>query len=128
MCDEDDREAKSVAQSHNLCQDIALHDHIECSGRLIHDDDFWIQCERSGDNRALAHTTTQLMWVAMQAIWRNTDQLQQFLCSRTRFLAGHELVVSVQHVGDLLTNIQYRVQRIHRALENDGEFTPAKSS
>src|SRR6266702_133163 len=105
MCDEDDREAEIVAQSHNLREDIALYYHIECSGRLIHDNNLWIKCERDGNNRSLAHATTQFMRIAMQAIWRNTDQSQQFYSSRTRFLVGHLWVMSVQHIGDLYFDI-----------------------
>ena len=68
---------KSLAQPHNLRQDIALHDHVERGGRLVHDDNFWIERERHGDHGTLTHAAAQFMRIAMQAIWRNANQPQQ---------------------------------------------------
>jgi len=40
--DEDDGEAELLLELHDLGQDVALHHHVECRGRLIHNHDLGI--------------------------------------------------------------------------------------
>ena len=40
----------------NLAKDVLLHHHIQGGGRLIHDQQGWVQRQGNGDHGALAHT------------------------------------------------------------------------
>ena len=46
---ENDRESQLFLKCQNLVEDLALHDDIDGSGRLIHHDQFWIACQRQRD-------------------------------------------------------------------------------
>src|SRR5690606_19390 len=41
--DEQDREAEPFAQFNELGEDLPLHDDVQGGGRLVHDDDLWLQ-------------------------------------------------------------------------------------
>src|SRR5258707_9378737 len=104
MCNEDDREVQALAQAHDLQQDFTLHDNIECSRRLIHDDQ--LRRERQGDGYdcTLAHATAQFMWIAADAIGRNTNETQQFYSALSPRVGSHARLMRAQHIVNLSTD------------------------
>ena len=66
------------------------------------------------------------MRVAAQPYAGNADQVQQLGRLLRGLLPGY-LQVCTDHVGELVTDIQHRVQRVHRALEDDGDLPPTQA-
>ena len=52
-------------------QDLPLHHHVERGGRLVHDDDLRLECQRHPDHHALAHAAGELVRVGVQPVGRD---------------------------------------------------------
>src|SRR5579883_2521947 len=126
MGDKDHGEAEIAAQRHNFGQDFALDHYIQGGGWLIQNDNFRIECQGDSDNGALAHAAAEFVREALEAVWRDADQAQQFYGALTASAAGHGRLVGTQDIVDLGANTQHGIERVHSALEDDGELAPAE--
>src|SRR5690348_253075 len=124
MGDEDDREVELLTQPGYFQQDFTLHHDIERGRRLIHDNEFWRERQGDGNDGALAHPAAQLMRIASDAIRRYPDQPQQFTGAFAPLLRSHLWAMRLQDIINLAAEPQDRVERVHRALEDNGERTP----
>src|SRR5713226_1011235 len=126
MRNEDDGEVETLTQAHNLHQNFALHYHIECGRRLIHDDEFRRKRQGNGNDCTLAHPTAQFVWVAADTVRGDPYQAQQLDGTLPPRIRPHLWTVSAQHIGYLRPNIQHRIERVHGTLEDNRKFIPAK--
>ena len=76
MCDEERREAETVAESDQLLEDFALRDDIEGGGRLVQDHDLGLERQRHRDHRALSHAAGQLVRIAAQPVGVDPDHIE----------------------------------------------------
>src|SRR5438270_6760295 len=126
MRNEDDRKIQAVAQLHDLSQDFTLHHDIKGCCRFIHDDQFWRECQGNGNDGPLAHPTTQLMRIAFDTVGRDAYETKQINGTFTPCVCTHFRSMRAQHICNLRTNIQHRIERVHSTLEDNGELLPAK--
>ena len=124
--DEDHREAQARLQGLDLIEDLALHHHIQSRGGLVHDDQLGVERQRDGNDRALAHATTELVRKTAQSIRRDADQAYQLYRSLTPLASAHGRIVGAKRVSDLRLDVQDRIERIHRALKDDRQLSPTK--
>ena len=68
------------------------------------------------------------MGITADAIRGNADEPQQFDCTLFAGLSTHLRPMRTQHIHHLRANIEHRIERVHGALEDNGEFTPAESA
>ncbi len=122
--DEQDREPEAVLELHDLRQDVALHHHVERGGRLVHDDDLGVGREGHGDHHPLPHAAGQLVRVGAEPVARDADQVEQFGRLLVRLGPG-QLQVRLDRVEQLRLDAEHRVERVHRALEDDRDLPPA---
>ena len=124
MRDQDQRQAEIAAESVEQLQDLRLHHHVERRRRLVRDQHFGITRESHRNRGALTHATRELVREAVGALGRDPDGLQQLrrLAACGRALAA---VVELDRLDDLRADRSYRIERVHRALEDDCKVDPA---
>src|SRR5205807_4834084 len=76
------------------------------------------------DRRPLPHPSRQFVRIAARSAGRDADRLEQLTraSARGRSLAA---IVDLEALDDLLADGAHRVQRVHRALEDDRDVDPA---
>ena len=79
--------------------------------------------QRHGDHRPLAHAAGQLVRVGGRALAGDADQLEQRRRALEGVLGSRE--PDLDRLGDLLADPADRVERVHRALEDDADLAPA---
>src|SRR5579864_7613018 len=126
MRNKDQSHPKFPAQRTNEFKNFTLHYNVQCCCRFVHDDQLWCEGQGNGNNCALTHAATQFMRIAANAIWGDTDQAQQFDSTLPSRICSHRWPMRMQHIGDLSTDSEYGIERIHRTLEDYSQFTPAK--
>ena len=111
--------SKLVAQFADQAEDLELHRHVQRRRRLVRDQDLGPAGQRDGDHHALPHAARQLVRIGVELQTRigDADHLQQFLRPRPRGAAGGA-VVHPDRLADLLADLQHRVERRHRLLED----------
>ena len=124
--DEQDREPELVLQLDDLAEDVALHHDVERGRRLVHDDDLGVDRQRHRDHHPLAHAAGQLVRVAAQPRARDADQVEQRADLLERVLAAAIRRCAWIDVEDLVADVEHRVERVHRALEDDRDLAPAQ--
>ena len=65
------------------------------------------------------------MRVAAQPLARDPDEVEQ-LAEPLTLLLAREIEVRVERVAELVADPQHRVERVHRALEDDRDLPPAQ--
>ena len=123
--DEQGGEAELVAQPDQFLENLPLCHHVQRGGRLVHDDDLRFQRQGHRDHRALPHPAGQLVRVAAQPVAGDTDHLQQLDRPLLPRAAVQVRPVCLQHVLDLGTDGDDRVERVQCALHDDRDLRPA---
>ncbi len=126
--DQDDGVAQLLLDIDEKLHDAALHDHVEGGGRLIGDDEAWLQQGGEGDRDALAHAARQLMGVGFHHL-RRQAQLRYVplgqgkgLVARTHFnVADDEVLVRI-------LQLLHRIEDAHRPLGHVGHILPPQPS
>ena len=126
VSDEDDREAELVPQVLQLLKDLTLGDHIQRRRRLVHDDDLRPQRQRHRDHDPLPHAARQLVRVAGKPVAADTDHLKELHGPGTALPRGHVRQVRGERVRELSADRPHRVERVHRALQYQGDLRPAQ--
>ena len=108
-------------------QDLRLDHHVECGGGLVGEQDARVARECHRDCRALAHTARELVREPPRALGADADQLEQLAAACTRAASACD-VVQLHRLDDLVADALDRVERVHGALEDHGDGTPAVRS
>jgi len=103
-----------------------LHRDIERAGRLIGDDQLWLQGESDGNQHALLHPARELMRILMQALLRMAQpnflqQLQHALLAR----GPAKLLMQLQDLANLIANGLHRIKRITGILRHQADMHAA---
>ena len=123
---EDYRRTRLVAQLADALQDLRLDRHVERRGGLVGDQDRRVARQRKGDHHALAHAARELVRVGVEPVagaW-DPDLVEQLDGTLARLLVGQRLVL-LDLLGDLRPDLENRVQRGHRVLEDHRDLCAA---
>ncbi len=121
--DEDDRRAQLSLHPLDHLQDLRLHGDVERRGRLVGDEHLGVVGDGHGDHRPLAHAARELVRVlpGPGGRLRDADQVQQ-LDGPGAGLLVVDVLVGLDHLGDLVPHPVHRVQGGQRILEDDGQL------
>src|SRR5699024_11042335 len=111
VCDHDHTHADFFLQIFDEFKYLCLDGDIECSRRLIGDEQFRLAGQRHGDHDTLPHTACELIGILVHPVFRGSyaGNLQHFTRAvRPFFLA--EPVVDLICLPELLTDGIHRVQ------------------
>jgi hypothetical protein len=108
--------------------DLPLHHYIQSAGRLICDDDLWLQQDAHGDADALFHAAAQLMGIGFCDAEVQLDGFQRLayaikdlgvrVCRHMRF----------NGVLELFAHLHHGVQRVHGSLGNERNVCEARQA
>ena len=117
--DQDDRRAQLVLDALHHLENLSLHGDVERRGRLVGDQHRRLVGDRHRNHHALAHATRELVRILHRTLigLGNADDVEQL----DRTLVGIGLVdvlVGLQHLDDLATDLVDRVERRQRILED----------
>jgi len=76
----------------------------------------------------LAHASAEFMRIIVGACLVDPDHLKQCLDSFSRLRPADVRLMDFDSLGDLVADLEDRVQRVHRALEDDGNPFPTDLS
>ena len=127
MGNEEHGEPELALELHDLLQDLPLHDHVERGGRLVEQEQLWVEREGQGDDDALAHAARELVRIGVYATSVDAHELEQ-LASPGERLALRDARVRARHVDELVADPRDGVERGHRALEDEGDIAPAETA
>ena len=123
MGDQEQGQPQVAPQLLEELQDLPLRHHVERRGRLVADHQLGATGERERDHHALAHAAGELVRVLLPAGARDADALEQLADTCTRIDVG---LVQADRLADLAIDAHDRVERVHGALEDDRDGTPAE--
>ena len=85
MRDEQVRELQSLLQIEQQPDDLRLNGDIQRRDRLVRNDQRWIQGEGAGNADPLPLPAAELVRVAVEVLWFESHEVEQFLCTRAPF-------------------------------------------
>ena len=124
MGDQQDRAVQPVAQGAQQVEDLGLHRHVQCRGRLVGDQEGRVTGDRLRDHRALALSAGELVRIGVERLERigQFHHRQQF--DRTLLRLGRRNpVVHAQGLYDLRADRVDGVQCRHRLLEDHSDLS-----
>ena len=126
VADPDHRRAALARQALHQVDDLRLDGDVERRRRLVGDQQARIAGERDGDHHALAHAAGELVGVGAEPLagHRYAHGFEQLDRPPSRRGAG-ELLMAVQHLGQLAADGEHRIERAHRILEDHGHACAA---
>ena len=122
MRDQEQGQPQVAPQLLEELQDLPLRHHVERRRRLVADHQLGPARERERDHHALAHAAGELVRVLLPAGARDADALEQLADTCARIRLG---LVQPDRLADLAIDPHDRVERVHGALEDDRDRTPA---
>ena len=99
-------------------QDLRLNGNIQCRYRLIADDEFRIQRERSRDTDSLTASAVQLMRISSFQSLGKTDQFHHLSCLFSDLGFRKALIVDLDRLLDQLQDAHSGIQRCVGILED----------
>jgi hypothetical protein len=121
--DQHDRQAEPLLQVAQRVEHLALHDDVERRYRLVGDQQLRVQRQRQRDADALTHAAGKLVRVVVLAPWIEADDTKQLIDARPD-VGGLVAATLDQHLADLGRDPIDRVERVHRALRDEGNLAP----
>ena len=110
-------------------EDLRLHGDVEGSGGLVGDQDVGVVGQGHRDHHSLAHAAGELVRVRPGPAHRvgERHRLQKF--HRLRLgLARSDLLMGDHCFGDLPADVEHRVERCHRVLEDHPDAAPTDAA
>jgi hypothetical protein len=108
-------------------EDPILRDHVERGGGLVGDQERRSEGQRHGHQRALPHAATELVRVVLRARGVDPHQREQVAGARSR-LASSDALVRDEHLLDLSSDAEHRVEGVHRGLRHERDLLPANGA
>ena len=103
----------------NEVENLLLHGHVKCGGRLVADEKLGPGDEGHGDHHALAHAAGKFVGVAVNAFFRLGDaDFRECVDGAVECGLAGAIFVQRKRFGELGTHFHERVERGHRVLEN----------
>ena len=98
---------------------------VQCSGRFVSEEQRRFASQGAGNRHPLSHAATEFMGESIDPgfSFRNADLVEEVERRPLRLLAANA-TVRPQVFGDLPANLDHRIQRGHRILEDHGEPCP----
>ena len=126
MRDHHDRGVVLLLEGADQLEDLRLHRDVECSRRLISNEQGWRVDERHGDHHSLPHASRQLVRVVVDPGLRvgDPDPVEHVEHLLAGLLLAH-LLVHEHSLGELGADSVERVQARHRILEDHRHRTAA---
>ena len=126
MGDQHDGGAQAVAQVAQQGQDLRLHGDVERRRRLVGDEKLRIAGQRHRDHHALPHPAGELVRVLLGASLgvRDLDEAKHLQGALAR-LRPTDMAVKHEGFGDLVADLQDRIERRHRLLKDHGDIVAA---
>ncbi|MNI08007.1 hypothetical protein D3C73_610300 [compost metagenome] len=126
MGDEEDRHALLFLQRLDQLKNLRLDGDVERGCRLVRDQQLGITGKRDGDDDALAHAARKVHRIFVEArLGRGNPNLFEKPYGFSLSLAFRHAAMLTQHFGDLLTDLQDRVERGHRFLKDHADTVAA---
>ena len=125
MADQDQREPELGPQPLEQLEDLRLHDDVERRRRLVGDHQRGPAGERERDHHALALAAGELVRVGAGDARRQPDRAEQLGDARLDVARLGARLVQADRGGDLALDALHRVERVHRALEDERDVAPA---
>ena len=123
--DEDQRQAELVAEALEQLEDLGLDHDVEGGRRLVADDDRRVAGEGHRDHRPLAHAARQLVRDTPLPRFCGMPTSSSSSPARLRACSSRLARGALDRLGDLVADPLDRVERVHRALEDDADLAPA---
>ena len=118
MRDEQIAHAHRRLQILQQVQDHRLHGNVERRGRLVENDELWMQRDRARDADAGLLAARQLMREAIQQIDRQADQAGKFLAAGAQRIAALDVAELHDRIGDGARRGEARIEAVGRILEH----------
>ena len=122
MRDEDHRQRQLSLEALEELEHLCLHHDVERSRRLVGDEDPRVARERERDEDTLALAARELMRKVTRTPRGNPHGLEQRGDTARR--VGRR-AMELDRLRDLISDGLDRVERVQRALEDDGHLGPA---
>ena len=123
------RHAEPFLQLADQLDNLCLDRHVQRRGRLVGYQQARLADDRHGDHDTLPLATGELMRVVgkSRCCVRDAHQFEGLDDTLSRRGATHP-AVHTQRLGQLIADIQHRVQRRHRILENHGDVASPQAA
>ena len=95
-----------------------LHGNVERRGRLVEDDELWMQRDRARDADAGLLAAGQLMRETVEQIDRQADQAGEFLAAGAQRVAALDVAELHDRIGDGARRGEARIEAVGRILEH----------
>ena len=105
--------------------DLALRDHVKCTGWLVGDDDLWFEQDADGNTDALLHATAQLMGIHGEYVAFEINRLKRLHTALGHFFFAHVRHMGTDGIHHLGTDTHHRIERVHRSLRDIGNAAKA---
>ena len=123
MRDEDEREMHLAGELREEIDDLRLDGNVESADRFVRDNELRLDRERAGDGDALALAAGEFVGILFDEPRCEPDLLHQF-AHAPRQLAGGNLLVRLNRLGQRVVNGHARIQRGVGILEDHLEVRP----
>ncbi len=129
VCDQHDGRAKSILNPLDHFENLSLDRHIECSRRLVRDENLRIVGDCHCDHHSLPHSTREFMRILRGSFVRlwNSDDVEEF-AGALPCVGVRSRRVSLDHLDDLVTDPVHGVQGGKRVLEDHRHRLPTNRS
>ena len=126
MGDEDNGQVALLLDLVDQFQDLGLNGNVQSGGGLVADQDLGVAGQSDGDNDTLTHTAGELEGILIETLFHvgDTYGAHQIQGAVFGFLLA-DLVVQMEHLSDLLTDLHDGVQSGQGVLEDQTDTVTA---
>lgn len=79
VCDKENADAELHLNFFQELQDVGLHRNVERGNGFVANQNFWLTGECAGNRNALTLTAGELIWITVERVGRETNNLHKFL-------------------------------------------------
>ncbi|MBA7681946.1 hypothetical protein ES703_90290 [subsurface metagenome] len=125
MGNEDKRRLELLFDLLEQIHDVRLRQHVQRRGRLVEDHQSRVRYQRGGDGGTLSHPAGELKGVTVQEVHWEADKLTRRPRPLRRLPLPPHQTMCQQRFGNLIPDLDHRVEGIHRRLGDEGELGPS---